>query len=346
MAKTSFIDGDIISKLPGTRVLSAWLNKVFNHRHDGLDQDGSAPIDYAVDTGPANACAIALTPALTAHIPGLPIYYKVAVANTGATTLAVNGLAPVAIVKAGNVALGAADLKAGQIVGVCYDGGAYQLVSVTNINALWHRHDGGNSSISSPLDYAEDIGTVNGYAGTYTPALAAHVIGMPLSLKPGSTNTGDSTFTPNGLTPKALLRMNGQALGPGDVVQNSIITMMYDGLAYRITSPIAATVHKSDAAALFLAEGWYKFPALPNGTRFMVQWGTTPIVVAAASASLVFPVPFPTACLAIVDSILNNSDEDNIRYFNYTAVGCDLLNVGTGAGTGADTKGKYIAIGY
>jgi len=346
MAKTIFEDGNILTRVPGIRVMAAWLNKVFSHRHDGLDQDGSAPIDYAVDTGAVNACAIALTPALTAHVQGLPIYFKVAIENTESTTLAVNGLAPVPIAKGGDVPLGAGDLKAGQMVGVCYDGVKYQLVSITNTNSYWHRHDGGESAISSPLDYAEDIGVVNGYACTYDPPLTAHVIGMPLSFMPGSTNSGIATFTPNGLTPKALVRMDGASLQPGDVVEGSIITLIYDGIAYRVTSPIAGTVHKGDSAAQFLAAGYYKFPPLPNGTRMIVQWGETPAVAAYAVGALVFPIPFPTACLAVVDSIFDSANGDVMRYSNYTIAGCDLWNAGDAPGDGTTLKCKYIAIGF
>jgi len=41
MAKTLFNDGDPSLGILGTRVLSTWLNKVFSHKHDGLDEDGS-----------------------------------------------------------------------------------------------------------------------------------------------------------------------------------------------------------------------------------------------------------------------------------------------------------------
>jgi microcystin-dependent protein len=41
MAKTVFTDGDPSLGILGTRVLAAFLNKIFNHKHDGLDQDGS-----------------------------------------------------------------------------------------------------------------------------------------------------------------------------------------------------------------------------------------------------------------------------------------------------------------
>lgn len=129
MGKTLFSDGNPLQGILGTIVNSLWLNKVFNHRHDGLDQDGSAPLDYAPDTGSANAYAIALSPALTAHIAGMPIHFKATNANTGASTLAVNALAAVAIKQVDDSGLPAGSIVAGQMVTVIYTGAAYMLVS-------------------------------------------------------------------------------------------------------------------------------------------------------------------------------------------------------------------------
>jgi len=43
MAKTTFTDGNPSMGILGTRVLAAWLNKVFSHRHTGQEDDGYAP---------------------------------------------------------------------------------------------------------------------------------------------------------------------------------------------------------------------------------------------------------------------------------------------------------------
>lgn len=128
MGKTNFADGDKSQGIPGTRLLAAFLNKIFTHRHDGLDQDGSAPIDYAIDSGTADAYVIALTPALTAHVAGMPISFKAANANTGASTLVVNGMTAKTIKKRGGLSLGAGDIKVGQIMTVVYDGTDFQLM--------------------------------------------------------------------------------------------------------------------------------------------------------------------------------------------------------------------------
>ncbi|OPY07264.1 MAG: hypothetical protein A4E68_01946 [Syntrophaceae bacterium PtaB.Bin095] len=129
MAKTEFIDGNPAEAIEGTIVTAAFLNALNNHRHRGLDVDGDGAIDYAADTGTANAYAISLTPALTDHVIGMPIVFKAANANTGAATLNVNGLGAVAIKKNVSKALEAGDIAAGQLVTVAYDGTNYQLLS-------------------------------------------------------------------------------------------------------------------------------------------------------------------------------------------------------------------------
>lgn len=129
MSKTDFSDGSQPQGIYGTIVNAAFLDVIFNHRHDNVDEDGHAPLDYAADTGAANAYVITLPgPALTGHIPGLPIFWKAANANTGASTINVNGLGAVALRKWGGSPLATGDIAAGQINVMFYDGTYYQIL--------------------------------------------------------------------------------------------------------------------------------------------------------------------------------------------------------------------------
>src|ERR1051326_5902443 len=83
---------------------------------------------YLVDTGTANAYAIALRPAITAYTTGLTLRFQAINANTGASTLAVNGLAAKTIKKGVIVDLEAGDILANQIITVIYDGTNFQLL--------------------------------------------------------------------------------------------------------------------------------------------------------------------------------------------------------------------------
>ncbi len=79
---------------------------------------------YAADTGTANNYAIAPSPAITSYTAGDTFRMKVLNTNTGASTLAVSGLAAKNIRQAdGATALSAGDLTAGQIAQVMYESG-------------------------------------------------------------------------------------------------------------------------------------------------------------------------------------------------------------------------------
>lgn len=127
--KTIFEDGNLLNKLPGTRVLAAWLNKVFNHRHDGQDQDGSAPLDYSEDTGVANAVVATLANPLEALIVGMPVCIRVAHTNTGPVTVNIDDLGVHDLQKLGGLALDDGDIQATQIIQVAWDGAYFQLLS-------------------------------------------------------------------------------------------------------------------------------------------------------------------------------------------------------------------------
>lgn len=129
MPKTVFNDGNPSLGILGTRVLAAWLNKVFNHRHDGLDEDGSAPSNFAQDTGTANSYVMALTPPLTAHVEGMQLIFKASAANTGASTLTIDGLPPAEIVDMAGNPLAAGAIRQGGLVCVALDGSRYCMIS-------------------------------------------------------------------------------------------------------------------------------------------------------------------------------------------------------------------------
>lgn len=83
---------------------------------------------YAADTGAANAYAVTLSPVPTI-VAGSEVVFKAANANTGASTLAVNGGTATAITKNGTTALASGDIAAGQIITAKYDGTQWQMVA-------------------------------------------------------------------------------------------------------------------------------------------------------------------------------------------------------------------------
>ena len=84
--------------------------------------------NYAADSGSANAYVVALANLTTTYNAGLPIQFKAANTNTGASTLNVNSQGAKNIYL-NNAALTANVIQANAIVSVVYDGTQFQMVS-------------------------------------------------------------------------------------------------------------------------------------------------------------------------------------------------------------------------
>lgn len=82
---------------------------------------------YCVAAGSANAMTAVLTPAPAAYVAGMAIRLQVAVMNTGAATLNINGLGAKPIRRADQTPLLSGDLVGGQIVELIYDGSGWQI---------------------------------------------------------------------------------------------------------------------------------------------------------------------------------------------------------------------------
>lgn len=85
----------------------------------------TATLSYALDTGAANAYVVALSPAPTAYVDGMPVTFQAANPNSGASTLNVNNLGDVDITRGGG-ALGGGEILAGQDYTCVYNKAANQ----------------------------------------------------------------------------------------------------------------------------------------------------------------------------------------------------------------------------
>ena len=100
------------------------------HRVPGAKAIQNEEVVYATDTGVADAYAIAPSPAISAYVEGQRFAFKAANANTGASTLAVSGLATKSIKKTdGATDLASGDIAASQVVVVVFDGTNFQITS-------------------------------------------------------------------------------------------------------------------------------------------------------------------------------------------------------------------------
>ncbi len=120
--------------------------------------------DYVLDTGAADAYAIAPSPAITAYAAGQIFTWKSIHTNTTTSTLNVNGLGAKTIKKRdGATNLQAGDIVSGQIIVTEYDGTNFQMtssvanllpaISSSNINEFIGTTDGSTFSFQRPFDY-------------------------------------------------------------------------------------------------------------------------------------------------------------------------------------------------
>lgn len=100
-----------------TNVANAAARNQYATAADVMDQD----LIYYVDTGSADAYAIAPNPAFTAYEEGQRVVFRAVNANTGASTLNVNSLGAIAIQTPAGAALEAGMIAAGGIYEVTYD---------------------------------------------------------------------------------------------------------------------------------------------------------------------------------------------------------------------------------
>lgn len=95
----------------------------------------SGGYNSATDTGTANAYVVALSPALTAHQFGLPIWWRAANGNTGASTFN-DGAGSLPLVNPDGTALGTGTITAGGMYINVYDGLGHQVLVSTSNEAL------------------------------------------------------------------------------------------------------------------------------------------------------------------------------------------------------------------
>jgi hypothetical protein len=95
----------------------------------GKIRPGQEAPEYYADSGSANAYAITAVPPIAVYAAGQKFSFSAAYANSGASTLAVNGLTATAIKKLHDQDLASGDIEAGQIVEVEHDGTVFQMLS-------------------------------------------------------------------------------------------------------------------------------------------------------------------------------------------------------------------------
>ena len=92
---------------------------------------------------------------------------------------------------------------------------------------------------NGPAFQASDTGTANAYVIALSPAITAYAAGQEITFKAGAASTTASTLNVNTLGTKALKKLHDQDIASGDIETGSIVTAVYDGTNFQVTSQLA-----------------------------------------------------------------------------------------------------------
>lgn len=76
-------------------------------------------------------------------------------------------------------------------------------------------------------NFALDTGTANVYEAAYSPEIITLVDGLVVFFNAGTSNTGASTFSPDGLTAKPILGAAHQPLEGGEIISGGDVQLIY-----------------------------------------------------------------------------------------------------------------------
>ena len=88
---------------------------------------------------------------------------------------------------------------------------------------------------------SNDTGSANAYAIALTPAVTAYVAGQVFHFKAGNASTGASTLNVNALGTKNIKKKNDQDIAAGDIEQNAIVSVIYDGTSFQMLSQLGTS---------------------------------------------------------------------------------------------------------
>jgi hypothetical protein len=145
------------------------------------------------DTGSVNTYALTFTAPFTAYADGIVIYWLPANSNTGAATLNVNGLGPLAIVDQSGNPLTAGAIVVNQITGVILSGGSWRIMTVSagsagtftgTLTGMAGATIGTVSYRVSPTGVVSLLVAADIFGASNTTALT--MTGLPAAVRPGT----------------------------------------------------------------------------------------------------------------------------------------------------------------
>jgi hypothetical protein len=98
------------------------------------------------------------------------------------------------------------------------------------------------AQFSEQQSYVVGAGSANAQTASFPNATTiADLLGVPLRILAGATNTAGTTLTANSFSAQNVLRQSGGgliALAPGNIVSGQIFIVVWDGTQFELTNPI------------------------------------------------------------------------------------------------------------
>jgi hypothetical protein len=210
-------------------------------------------LNFAIDTGTANAMAVTLSPPLDQYHPGLPLRVLVAFGATGPTTINVNGLGLRQVLRSDGGQLHSGDTTAGMIANLVDTGTAFQLQNPLMAPSVT------TNTYMIDIPYCRDIsGTPNAIIAPFSPALTTAQVteGKFISVMIAQTNTGPTVIYVNSYGGLYVLRDDGQHLQAGDIFTGLQVLLENHGNYWQCLGLVRSQIFHGVAPALrmFIAD--------------------------------------------------------------------------------------------
>lgn len=186
--------------------------------------------DYVAAAGTVNAITITPSPAITAYAAGQEFVFKASKTNTGAVTLAVNGLAATPVKRNKNYALVGAEITTNLVVGVRFDGTNFQLEETASPKV----------SVDGRELYGVSATGTTVFVVGLSLAQTQLVAGFRMSFKSDTASSGGATLNVNGLGAKTI-KAGGVALINSDIPANQVVEVIYDGTDFQLQNIQSST---------------------------------------------------------------------------------------------------------
>lgn len=210
---------------------SAWVDE---GPLDAALRDAASQGEFAADTGAANACVCNFVPAITARSESTPLRFKVANANSGASTIN-DGVGTVALVGATHAALIGGELVANGIALIQWNAsvggsGAYVLLLCTGA---------AGPAVNQVQTAFTTAGTSPAFTLTPAPALGGYAANQRFRVKFNAAAAASGTLNVSGLGAKNLKQYTSTGAKVSAVIASGQLSdVEYDGTDMVVLDPL------------------------------------------------------------------------------------------------------------